>query len=225
VESNDLLSMLLTARDEETGEGLDDRELKAEAAGLFAAGHETSASALTWTLYFLSKHPDVRKKLQGEVHHVLRGEALSPAHLGQLTYARYVIQESMRLRPPVWLISRDTLENDRFGAYPIPRRSIIFLSPFLTHRHPRHWPNPEGFEPERFTPQMEAERPALSYFPFGAGGHKCIGQGFAMMEMQLIIAALAQNFELDLLPGIEPQLDPAITLRPKGEVPMVVRAL
>jgi cytochrome P450 len=223
-EGNDLLSLLLGARDAETGEALADDELKSEAVGLFGAGHETSASALAWTFYFLSKHPDVRRRLQAETSRVLDGRPVSAEHLGKLEYTRAVIQESMRLRPPVWGMSRTAIEEDHFQGHAIPRRSFAFVSPYVTHRHPRYWPNPEGFDPERFMPGNEAARAPLAYFPFGAGGHKCIGQGFAMMEMQLVVAAMSDSFELDLMPGVEVEMDPAITLRPKGEVPMMLRS-
>ena len=212
---NDLLSMLMDARDEETGEGMTDQQLRDEVLTIFLAGHETTANALAWTFYLLSKHPDAARRMHAELADVLGGRPPEIADLGKLVYTTAVLKESMRLYPPAWLIGRRVVEADVVDGYELPVDSIAFVSPYVTHRHPAFWQNPEGFDPERFLPERAAEIPRYAYFPFGAGPRICIGQGFAMIEAQLLLGTLCQKLRLDLVPGhpIVPQ--PSITLRPK----------
>jgi cytochrome P450 len=221
---NDLLTMLIEARDEESGEGMTDQQLRDEVITIFSAGHETTANALTWTWYLLSKHPAVRRRLEGELDQVLGGRVPAVEDLARLEYATGVVKEAMRLYPPAWIISRRAIAADRLGGYDIPEGSIVLLSPWVTHRHPRFWENPEGFEPERFEPARAAALPRYAYFPFGGGPRLCIGNNFAMMEAVLLLATMARRYRLDLDPGHLVDLDPLITLRPRTGVRMQLTA-
>jgi cytochrome P450 len=223
-QKGDLLSMLMSARDPETGEGMSDVQLRDEVMTVFLAGHETTANTLGWTLYFLSLHPEAATKMRAELREVLGDRPPKVEDLEKLVYTDQVIKESMRLRPPVWFIPRSVTEDDVIAGYRIPKDSWILMSPFLTQRDPRFWTNPEGFDPLRFTPEEEAKRPKWAYFPFSVGPRKCIGEAFAMMEARLILATIVQRKRLDLVAGRPVELDPAVTLRPKGGVWMTATA-
>jgi cytochrome P450 len=217
----DLLSMLLAARDEETGEGLSDRQLRDEVMTLLLAGHETTAMALSWTFYLLSMHPEARRRLEAELADVLGGRAPALEDLPRLRYTRMVLEETMRLYPPAWVITRSAEGEDEIGGYRIPAGAIVLVSPFVTHHDPRLWEDPEGFDPERFDPDRAGaapERPRYAYFPFGGGPHLCIGAGLAMMEATIILATVAQTVRLDLEPGRPVAVDPLVTLRPRPGV-------
>jgi cytochrome P450 len=224
---NDLLAMLMEAVDEETGERMSDMQLRDEAMTIFVAGHETTANNLSWTFYLLSKHPAARRRLHEELASVLGGRSPTVDDLPRLEWTRWVVQESMRLYPPAWIIGRSTVDDDVVpspsGRWFVPRGSLTFISPMLTHRHPDFWDDPEGFDPERFSPARSANRPTYAYFPFGGGPRQCIGNGFAMMEAQLLLATIAQRTELDLLPGARIVPEPVVTLRPQHGLPMRVR--
>ncbi len=217
-EQEDLLSMLIAATDPETGEAMSDEQLRDEAMTMFLAGHETTANALSWSLYLLSLHPAVERRLRTEIEQVCGDRRPSFAALDLLTYTGQVVKESMRLFPPVWAIARSVVEDDVLGGFPIPQGSWVFASAFVTQRDPRFWPNPEGFDPDRFTPAQEASRPKAAYFPFLLGPRKCIGEGFAMMEARLILASIIQRTRLSLVPGAVVEPDPTITLRPRNGV-------
>jgi cytochrome P450 len=219
-ERADLLDLLMGVRDEETGEAMNDRQLRDEVMTLFLAGHETTANALSWTFMLLSKHPEVARRLRAELSQELGGRTPSLSDLSKLPYARMVAEESMRLYPPAWSMGRRTIEADEIAGYPIPARSLVLMSPYMTHRNPRCWDNPEGFDPERFSDERVEAMPRFAYFPFGGGPRQCIGNGFAMMELHLLLATLAQHYRLDLLPNANVEMDPSITLRPKGGLPM-----
>ncbi|MGZ3476567.1 MAG: cytochrome P450, partial [Polyangiales bacterium] len=219
---SDLLAMLMEATDEETGERMSDKQLRDEAMTIFVAGHETTANNLAWTFYLLSKHPAARRKLYEELASVLGGRSPTVEDLPRLEWTRWVIQESMRLYPPAWITGRNTVEDDVVGGWFAPRGSLMFVSPMLVHRHPDFWDDPEGFDPERFSPSRSAGRPTYAYFPFGGGPRQCIGNGFAMMEAQLLLATIAQHIELDLLPGAQVTPEPVVTLRPRHGLPMRV---
>jgi len=211
---SDFLGMLMEARDEETGETMNDAQLRDELLTLFVAGHETTANALAWTFYLLSVNPAVRTRLEMEIEEVLGKRAPGFADLAALTYTRMVVCESLRLYPAAWVLSRGAIADDEIGGYPIEAGSVIFMSPYVTQRRDDFWSNPEGFDPERFSP--EAKPPArFAYFPFGGGGHQCIGNEFAMMEAQLILVALLQRCRLNLVSGHPVALEPLITLRPR----------
>lgn len=211
----DLMTMLMQARDEETGEGMSDEQLRYEVMTLAAAGHETTANGLTWSWYLLSKYPDAWRHLREELDAVLGGRTPGIEDLPRLPYTAGVIHESLRLFPPAWVISRSVIADDEIGSYPIRAGSYIFVSPYLVHRDPRWWTDPEGFDPVRFSPDSGVERPRFAYFPFGGGPRQCIGNRFAEMEMQLVLATLAQHVHLELVPGHPVVPTPTITLRPK----------
>ena len=221
--TGDLLAMLMHARDEDTGEGMTDRQLRDEVMTIFLAGHETTAIALSWTWFLLSKDPAVARKLRAELDRVLGGRTPTTGDLPELQYTGQVIQESMRLYPPAWIVSRCAIADDEIGGYHIPCGSFVFLSPYVTHRHPAFWDNPEGFDPERFERGRLDHLASFAYFPFGGGPRLCIGNTFAMMELQLIVATLAQRWRLNLVPGQRVELSPAITLRPRGPMLMTLK--
>jgi len=222
VDTGDLLSMLLLARDEETGQGMNDRQVRDEVMTLLNAGHETTANALVWTWYLLSQHPEVERRLYDELDQVLAGNPPTIEHLPDLKYTRMVLEESLRLYPPFCVISRKAIADDELGGYHIPANSMILVSPYATQHHPDFWPDPERFDPERFTPEHEAVRPHYAHFPFAGGPRLCIGSNFAMMEAQLVLATIAQRYRLRLVPGhtVEPQM--LVTLRPKYGLRMTI---
>ena len=218
----DLLGMLLSARDEETGEGMSDQQVRDEMLTLLLAGHETTATALTWTWYLLAQHPEVERRLHTELETVLAGREPSVEDLDALPYTRMVIQEALRLYPPAFGFTRFAVTEDEMGGYPIAANSVIFLSAYCTHRHPPCWEKPEVFDPERFTPERSAGRPRFAYFPFGGGPRQCIGNAFAMMEAQLVLATVAQRYALRLVPGHPVELQVLPTLLPRHGLPMTL---
>jgi cytochrome P450 len=218
----DLLSMLLLAQDEEgDGSGMTDKQVRDESLTLFLAGHETTANALTWTWYLLSQHPAVETKLHAEIDAVLVGRLPTADDVPQLPYTRMVLAEAMRLYPPAWVIGRRALDNYEIPPYQIPANSLLLLSPYVMHRDPRYYVNPDVFDPQRWTPEAQAQRPKYAYFPFGGGPRQCIGEAFAWMEGVLLIATLAQRWRLRLVPGHPVVPQPLITLRAKHGMRMV----
>ena len=222
----DLLSMLLLAQDSEgDGGGMTDEQLRDEAMTLFLAGHETTSNLLTWTWYLLSQHPDAERRLHAEVDAVLgagdRGP-LTADDLPRLPYTRMVLAESMRLYPPAWIVGRRAVEDVEVGGYPVAARTIVLMSQYVAHRDGRWFPEPDRFDPERWTPEAAASRPKFSYYPFGGGARICIGEQFAWMEGTLILATLAHRWRLRLAPGQRVALQPIITLRPKFGMRMEV---
>jgi cytochrome P450 len=225
-DSGDLLSMLMLAVDvDETGESMNDQQVHDEVMTFIFGGHETVSSGLTWTFYLLSKHPVVARRLRQELSRVLGGRTPTVGDIPQLPYLTMVIEEAMRLYPPVWLISRTPTEDDEIGGYHIPAGSMVLVSKYVVHRHPAFWENPDGFDPERFTPERVAARPRHAYFPFSAGPRKCIGDGFGVMEMQLVLATILQRYQLDLVPGFPVIPQPGITLRQKYGLWMTLRPI
>lgn len=219
---DDLLEMLMSARDEETGESMSDEHLRDEAITIFAAGHETTAVALSWMFYLLSQNQAVADKLYEEVA-ALGGKTPGMADLAQLTYTRQVFDETLRIYPPAWITNRDAVEDDELSGYPIKAGSIVMISPYVTHRLPEFWPDPERFDPDRFTPDKVAARPRFAYMPFGGGPHQCIGNNFALVEATLAAAVIAQRFRLELAPGVKVVPQTSVTLRPKDGLQMVPR--
>ena len=212
--------MLLLAQTEDD-RPMDDRQIRDEAVTLFAAGHETTSNALTWTWYFLAQHPDVEARLHAELQAVLNGRAPTVADLRDLPYTEMVLKESMRLRPPAWILNgRTTLQETTIGGYTIPVGSTVFVSPYQLHRLPEYFPDPERFDPDRFSPENEKKLPRYAYLPFGAGPRICIGNAFAMMEARLILATVAQHFCLEMVPGQTAEMSPLITLTPAGSLQM-----
>ena len=225
VDTGDLLSMLMMAVDtDETGESMNDEQVHDEVMTFIFGGHETVSSGLTWTFYLLSKHPVVARRLRQELNRVLGGRTPTMADIPQLPYLTMVIEESMRLYPPVWLISRTPIADDEIGGYHIPAGSMVLVSKYVVHRHPDFWDNPDGFDPERFTPERGKLLPPNAFLPFGTGSRTCIGKHFALMMGPLLLATLAQRVTFHLLPGQHIAADPVrhLTLRPKGEVKVTV---
>lgn len=193
---NDLLTRLLRARDEDDGAVMTDRQIRDEAVTLFVAGHETTATSTTWALHFLSRNPGVYRRWKQEVAG-LGGRLPSPDDAPNLLYTTGVFKEALRLYPPAFLLDRVSMEDVDVGDYHIPRHTPIFVCPYSLHRRPELWPDPERFDPDRFTPEAEARRPRLAWLPFGAGPRVCIGASFATLEAQLLLARIAQRFELE----------------------------
>jgi cytochrome P450 len=214
----DLLSMLLSARDAETGEGMSDRQLRDEILTIMLAGHETTANALSWCWYLLAEHPEAEARLHEELERVLGGRAPRREDIPELKYTRMVIEETLRLYPPAFIIGRTAMDEDWIGGVRIPPGAMIIVHPYITHRNPNLWPEPERFIPERFTPEETARRHRFAYLPFGGGPRICIGNGFAMTEAAVILATLAQSHRLRLAPGHEVKPIGLVTLRPRDGV-------
>jgi cytochrome P450 len=204
------------------GTGMSDLQLRDEALTIFLAGHETTANALTWTWFLLSQNPDVETRLHREVDSVLGRRIPSYGDLQSLPYTRMVLAESMRLYPPAWAIGRRALEPFDARGFTIPRRSVILMSQYIMHRDSRFFPDPQRFDPDRWTPEASAGRPKFSYFPFGGGNRVCIGEQFAWMEGVLLIALLARKWRMRLEPGHPVEVQPLITLRPKHGMRMIL---
>jgi cytochrome P450 len=223
-ERGDLLSMLMDARDEDTGERMTDEQLRVEVTTFLLAGQETTALALTWTWYLLSQHPEARQRLEHELDIVLAGRPPDYADLARLPYTRMVVDEAMRLYPPAWGFSRQALSDDTLGGFHLPGGWLAFVMPYVLHRLPAYWKDPERFDPERFSPEQSADRPKFVYLPFGAGPRQCIGNQFALIEALLSVATLAQRYRLRLVPGHRVEPWPLVTLRPKYGMPMTIEA-
>ncbi len=212
--AKDLLTLLLTARDDE-GNSMSDQQLRDEVITLLLAGHETTALNLSWSWYLLAEHPEVERALHAELDAMLGGRAPSASDLPRLQYTDKVIRETLRLYPPAWRIFRRTEEVFQVGDYTLPAGSNIVLSQWVTQRDPRWFPEPDRFMPERWNEEAVAKLPRFAYFPFGGGPRVCIGAGFAMMEATLLLATIAQRFRLRLTPNQRITPMPSITLRPR----------
>lgn len=213
----DLLSLLLEAQDPEGGAGLDDDEVRDQALIFLLAGHETTATSLTFTLHLLGRHPDVQQRVLGEVRGVIGDRAPSMADTRELEYTTMAIKEAMRLYPAAYAIPRLAVQDDVVDGYRIPAGSVAVASPWVTHRHPRLWDEPEEFNPERFTPEREKARPRYAYFPFGGGPRACIGQHFSMMEAVIVTAAAVRAYQFTATQE-QVKLFTGITLRPAEPV-------
>jgi len=219
----DLLSMLLRAQDEEGDGGqMTDLQLRDEAITIFLAGHETTANTLTWTWYLLSEHPDIEQRLHRELDSVLADRLPTVEDFPRLQYTEMVITEAIRLYPPAWILGRRALKDYKLGPYIVPAGAILIMSPYVMHRDPRYFPDPFRFDPDRWTPEARASRPQFSYFPFGGGPRRCIGEGFAMMESIMVLATLAQEWSLRRASDQPIALQPLITLRPRHGMRMVL---
>jgi cytochrome P450 len=221
-EGGDLLSMLIRAVDSDDKRGMDDRQLRDECVTFLVAGHETTAVALSWTWYLLAGHPEVERRLHAEIDAVLGHRAPTMADLDALPYTRMIIEESMRLYPPVWGTNRQAHADDVVGGVRVPAGSTVTISPYVTHRNPGFWEDPERFDPERFTAQRSVDRPEYAYLPFGGGPRRCVGNQFAMLEAQLVLALVAQRFALRCVPGHPVEPHPILTLRPRRGLVMTL---
>jgi cytochrome P450 len=217
----DLLSMLLLAQDDE-GKGMSDQQLRDELMTIFLAGHETTAMNLTWTWYLLSQHPDVVTRLREEVDRVLGDRAATVADLANLPYTEMVVKEAMRLYPPAPAVGREPVEDTELGGYPLPKQALLNLSIFAMHRSARYYPEPDRFDPERFSEANEKTIPKYAYLPFGAGPRVCIGNSFALMEARLVLATMIQQVDLALVPGQQIVPQQLLTVRPRHGLEMTI---
>lgn len=222
-EDGDLLSLLLRARDE-GGVQMSDKQLRDEVLILFAAGHETTANALTWTWYLLSQNPGAEEKLHYEVEGVLGGRLPTASDLPRLEYVTRVFTESMRLYPPAWILVRQAVNDTVIGGYQIPKGSNVVVSQFVNHRDPRYFRDPLDFNPDRWTPEMKNALPKFAYFPFGGGPRSCVGEPFAWMEGVLLLATIARKWRMEHAEGHRVEMFPRITLRPRYGMRMKLTA-
>lgn len=212
---NDLLEMLMDVQDEDTGEKMSDKQLRDEVMTIFLAGHETTANALTWGLNLLAQNPEVEKKYFEEIDRVLGNRTPGLEDLRNLPYLTQIIHEVLRLYPPAWILGRTAIADDIIEGQKVKKGDNIIISPYQMHRSKDFWENPNEFNPDRFTPEKMKDMHKFLYFPFGGGPRFCIGNNFALMEMQLIFAMIGQKYKLNLEPGFVVEPDPLITLRPK----------
>jgi cytochrome P450 len=220
---NDLLDLLLAARDEESGTGMSDEQLKDEVRTLLFAGHDTTGAGLSWACYLLARHPDVQEALHDEVAAHLAGRTPTAEDLPHLPLATAVFEEALRLYPPAPGLARRAVAADEIQGHPVPAKAILMPSQWVIHRHPAYWDEPDRFRPERFLPGRAPERPKFAYFPFGGGPRGCIGNTFALIEGALVLAALAQRFHLRPADDRDAEVDMTFVLRPKGAVNLIVR--
>ncbi len=218
--TRDLLTMLLEST-HGNGSTMTDKQIRDEIVTFLLAGHETTANALSWTWYLLATHPEAEERLSNELRSVLGGNLPDATHLPLLKYTGMVFAESLRLYPPVWRLGRTAIDGDSLpSGVHIPARSEIVIHTFIAHRNPRYFPEPDRFDPERFSDENVKRRPPFTYFPFGGGSRICIGEDFAKMEGTLLIAAISQQYTLRLVPGQKVRPEPLITLRPKRGIKM-----
>jgi cytochrome P450 len=233
-EHGDLLSTLMAVRDaaessqnDKRGQSpvppvaLSDREIRDEALTILLAGHETTANALTWTWYLLSQSPAIEARVHAEVDRAFADRRPGAADVGRLSLVEQVVTESMRLYPPAWIIGRRAIGEYAIGDYTVPPRGMIFMSPYVTQRDARFFPDPERFDPDRWTPEFKATLPKFAYFPFGGGARQCIGEHFAWMELVLLVATVSQRWQLRLVPTHRVIPQPLITLRAKHGMKMI----
>ena len=223
-ETGDLIAMLLQARDE-NGAPMSDRQLRDEVITTLLAGHETTALALSWTLYLLGSHPEIDAELAAEIDSTVGDRPVTVGDLAELPFTEKVVKESMRLYPPAWTIGREALNDCAIGGYSVSRGTVIFMSQWVLHRDPRHFEEPTAFRPDRWTTEFERAMPRFAYFPFGGGPRVCIGNRFAMMEAMLILVTVRQRFRC-VWNGDRPiRPVPSITLRPSGGVQVRLSAV
>ena len=219
---DDILGRLLEARDGETGEGLHQTHIRDEVVTLMLAGHDTSAHALTWTLYLLATHPEVESRLTEHLAAHLNGAPATAADLVRLPYLKQVVQESMRIYPPVWAVARRAEREVIFGEYVLPANAYVAVVAWALHRHPEFWPDPERFDPDRFEPDRAGARHSYCYLPFGAGPRTCIGAGMAMLGTQLVLAQIVQQFKVEVVPDHPIETLAKVTLKPRYGMPVTL---
>jgi cytochrome P450 len=219
----DLLAKMLASH-EVMVDGLSDTELRDQVLTVIMAGHETTAKALTWTLYLLDQNPAAAGAVYAEIDQVLAGRPAAAADLPRLEQCRRAVSEAMRLYPPVWLIARRAIGPDTLGEYGVPPETVICVSPYILHRDPRYWAEPWRYDPDRFSPAEVARRPSHVYLPFGGGPRICVGQHLAMVETVLVLATLLQRVRLELQPGFPVEPEALVTMRPRHGMVMIPRA-
>ena len=223
IDQGDLLSMLLAAHDED-GSQMTDRQLRDEVMTLFLAGHETTALTLSWAWFLIANNPEVEQKFHDELDRVLNGRLPKAEDLPRLKFTEMIAKESMRMYPPAYGVGREALEDCEIGGFKIPRRSQVFMFQWVTQRDPRFFSEPNEFKPERWTEEFQNALPKYAYFPFGGGPRICIGNYFAMMEVVLLMATIGQQFRFSLPPEHAVQLFPAMSLRPKDGIQVLVES-
>ena len=223
-QGEDLLAMLMAMQDADTGERMTDTQLRDEVMTLLLAGHETTANLLAWMWHMLSQHPEVEARAHAEVHAVLGEREPTAQDVPRLVYLTQVLEETLRLYPPVWILARQPVKEDVLGGVQLPpsARVIVATAPWVLHQNPALWPDPTRFDPERFAPGLAASRPRFAFMPFGGGQRLCIGQGFAMMEATLVAAEVLRHFRPRAVPGHRVDMEPLVTLRPRGGLPLVL---
>lgn len=215
---NDFVSVFVDARDKESGEAMTDKELLDEVMTMIVAGHETSAITLTWVWYFIAKYPNIDMAVQDELKAAAIEGAPGVADLEKIPYIKQLTEEALRMYPPVWLYSRKAIVEDKIGDYSIPAGADIFISPYYLHRNKDFWDDPEEFRPERFSEALQKDQHKFSYIPFSAGPRRCIGDHFAMVEMQIHVGLMAQAFRFELVDQNTPELEASINMRAKNPV-------
>jgi cytochrome P450 len=222
-EHQDLLGLLLSARDEETGEGMSDSQLRDEIFTIFLAGYESTATALSWSLFLLSQHPDIDSKLQQEVDDCLGGRIPTMEDIPRLHYTRMVIDEAIRLYPSFPMYFRTSRGEDQLGPYTVPGNASIVVSPYATHHSPEYWDDPERFDPERFAPGRMSTGSKRAYYPFGQGRRICIGRDFALTEATAVLSMIVQRFDRRLVPGTKIESHYAMSLTSRYGVPLLLQ--
>jgi cytochrome P450 len=219
---DDVLTRLIASTAKEPDKRVADRRMRDELVTLLLAGHETTASTVGWTLNLVSKHPEVRQRLHEEAVAVYGDRRPAYEDLTRLRYTHMVLEEAMRLYPPVWILPRRALADDEVGGYHVPAGSEVLICPYTLHRHPRYWPEPDRFNPERFDPDVKSNRPRYAHIPFGAGPRFCVGNHLGMMESAFIISTLMRDLRLEKVPGVEVKPEPMMSLRLGGGLPLTV---
>jgi cytochrome P450 len=219
---DDLLSMLLSACEEETGRGMTDAQLRDEVMTIFVAGHETTANAMAWLLYLVSLHPEVEEELVVEIRAKWPAGGLTMENIHAFTYVRQVIEESLRVYPSIWSVGRRCTEEDELGGYRIPVGMNMVIPIFHFHWSQRFWNDPAKFDPGRFSPERRPPAEPMIYFPFGAGPRSCIGNHFAMQELMILTILFVRQFRFKVEDGFKVEPDPLITLRPKWGMRMAL---
>lgn len=215
---NDLLEMLMSTKDAETGESLDKKALLDEVMTMFVAGHDTTAAALTWTIYLLQQNKNVLNVMLEELDRNWNGENITVEYLSSLGYMKMVIQEAMRLLPPVWAFGRKTKEEDEIMGFEIRKGQSVNIPIYAIHRHPDFWEKPNEFYPEHFLPEAVKQRDKFAYMPFSLGQHRCIGEYFALMEIQMVLMRFYKNFKVELISNEPMEFTPLVTLKPKRSI-------
>jgi len=224
IKPNDLLTTLLDATDNGNGERMSNQQLHDEVINLIIGGFETVSNALSWTWYQLSQHPESQKKLQEELDRVLEDRLPTFADFPALRYTQQVVRETLRLHPPLWIIWREALEDYPLNGCVAPTGAIVLMCQYLMHRNERFFPEPLRFRPERWTDEFRERLPKFAYFPFGGGSRQCVGDRFGFMEAALVLATIAKRWRAQLEPGFPVVEHPALTLRPKYGLRMIVHA-
>jgi len=225
VSNNDLLDMLLGFCDEETTSPLSEKLLRDEVTTMFMAGHETTAQTLSWMFYHLAKEKDINEKLKAESKNVCSSKPVLFEDVPKLSYTKKVIQETLRLYPPIWAAVRNPLQDDTIGELHFPAKSNVLLNIYGLHHHPVYWEQPENFYPEHFSEANVKSRPAFVYLPFGGGQRLCIGQNIAMLVMHIVVGRLSQSFAFSVPENYVPEVEPNITLRAKHGIQLKIKKI